>query len=220
MTKTFKVELWDIDKVKPYPKNAKNHPPEQIARLAKTISKFGWDQPIVVDKDGVIIKGHGRRLAAIHIYMTKVPVIVRDDLTKEEADAARISDNSVSSTSYDTNMLQEELKRIMGTDSISFSLEDMGLSDKEQTLLMEELDIAEINAIMDDTHKETDKQRTADQERIEASDREEIRVAEAFGFKTVRRDDARTINAFISVAEDATGLAGREAFFAHLKTIT
>ena len=50
----LKVELWDIERVKPYPKNAKTHPDEQIERLSRTISRFGWDQPIVVDKHGAL----------------------------------------------------------------------------------------------------------------------------------------------------------------------
>jgi hypothetical protein len=80
----LKVELWDIERVKPYPKNTKLHPDEQIERLSRTISRFGWDQPIVVDKHGVIIKGHGRRLAALKLGLKKVPVCVRRDLSQDE----------------------------------------------------------------------------------------------------------------------------------------
>lgn len=53
-----------IPEIKPYPKNAKLHPAEQVELIAKSIKRFGWQQPIVVDKDHTIIVGHGRWLAA------------------------------------------------------------------------------------------------------------------------------------------------------------
>ncbi|MCV5918272.1 ParB N-terminal domain-containing protein, partial [Escherichia coli] len=61
------VELRPLDWLKPYERNAKLHPPDQVRRLAATIRAHGWDQPIVVEPDGTIIKGHGRRLAAIEL---------------------------------------------------------------------------------------------------------------------------------------------------------
>ena len=61
----FKVESWDVEKLIPYENNVKIHDEKQVKKIAESIKRFGWDQPIVVDKDGVIIKGHGRRLAAL-----------------------------------------------------------------------------------------------------------------------------------------------------------
>src|SRR5438270_12711821 len=123
----LKVELWDIERVKPYPKNTKLHPDEQIERLSRIISRFGWDQPIVVDKHGVIIKGHGRRLAAIKLGVKQVPVWVRADLTQEEADAARIADNAVIGMQFDTGMMQEELRRLL-EDGESMNADDLRLT--------------------------------------------------------------------------------------------
>ena len=94
----FPVRMVEINKIIPYDSNVKIHDDEQIEKLANNIKKFGFDQPIVVDKDNVIIKGHGRRLACLKLGLDRVPVIVRDDLTKEEADAARLSDNRVTSS--------------------------------------------------------------------------------------------------------------------------
>ncbi|MFH3639762.1 ParB/Srx family N-terminal domain-containing protein, partial [Acinetobacter baumannii] len=81
-----------VDDVKPYELNAKIHSEEQVAKIAESIARFGWDQPIVVDKNGVIIKGHGRRLAAIKLGLIEVPVLVRDDLNEEQVKAARLAD--------------------------------------------------------------------------------------------------------------------------------
>ena len=59
--------------------NAKAHPIEQIDKIAASTAAFGFDQPIVVDADGVIIKGHGRREASLRIGLERVPVFVRHD---------------------------------------------------------------------------------------------------------------------------------------------
>ena len=81
------IEIWDIKDLVPYEMNAKKHPQDQVEKLATAITKFGWTQPIVVWNNGEIIAGHGRRLAALHLGMKKVPVVVRSDLSKVEADA-------------------------------------------------------------------------------------------------------------------------------------
>lgn len=206
----MKVELWDITKLIPYEKNAKKHPTEQIKRLAATIQKFGWDQPIVVWTDGSIIKGHGRRLAAMELGLDKVPVLVRSDLTQEQADAARISDNAVSSTEYDTKMLQEELHRIMAIETIDFTTDDLGLAEKDKKLLLEELDVPELTAIMEDTHAEIERQKTEDAVRVEKADKTDVKLIEAFGFKVVTGDQARVIARQMVQGEALTGKTGAE----------
>jgi len=74
--------VWkDINSLIPYVSNTKKHPDSQIDKLAGAIAEFGFDQPIVVDGDGVIIKGHGRLLASKKLQLNQVPVLVRTDLT-------------------------------------------------------------------------------------------------------------------------------------------
>ena len=63
----------DINEIKPYPKNAKEHTPTQVKKIAASIQEFGFNQPIVLDKDGVIIVGHGRYESAKELKMQKVP---------------------------------------------------------------------------------------------------------------------------------------------------
>jgi ParB-like nuclease domain len=94
----------------PYAQNAKRHSNTQVDRLAGIIARFGFDVPIVVDGDGVIVKGHARREAALRLKMEKVPVVVRSDLTEHELMAARIADNRVAEgQEYDVEKLQLEL---------------------------------------------------------------------------------------------------------------
>src|SRR5262245_29803332 len=89
------VETWKLDQIKPYDRNARQHPEVQIELLAKLMTKHGVDQPIVVDEDGVILKGHGRRLAAIKAGFNEFPVVVHKGLCDTEKRGLRIADNKV-----------------------------------------------------------------------------------------------------------------------------
>lgn len=90
---TFPVKFMAPTDLKPYWRNNKKHSQRQIEDLGRTLKQFGFDQPIVVDENNVIIKGHGRYLAATYYNLSTVPVVVRDDLSEEQARAARIIDN-------------------------------------------------------------------------------------------------------------------------------
>ena len=84
--------------IKPYTKNAKKHPKKQIEQVANSIKEFGMNQPIVVDKDGVIIVGHGRYEACKHLGWTNEEILKHVkivDLTKEQANAYRLADNKL-----------------------------------------------------------------------------------------------------------------------------
>lgn len=87
--------LWKLDDIKPYPNNAKTHPPEQVNLLAELMRKFGVDQPIVVDEDGVILKGHGRLQAAYVAKFEEFPVVQHIGLSDSDKIALRLSDNQV-----------------------------------------------------------------------------------------------------------------------------
>ena len=82
----------NIDLIKPYIKNAKKHPKKQVEQIAKSIEEFGFNQPIVVDKDNVVIVGHGRLEAAKLLGLTDVPTTTVD-LTEEQAKAYRLADS-------------------------------------------------------------------------------------------------------------------------------
>lgn len=132
------TEVWDVEALIPYDDNAKIHTEEQIKALSKAIKKFGWDQPIVVEEDGTIIKGHGRRLAAMELGLLKVPVIVRRDLTKDQARAARLSDNRVALGDIDESALRRELSSL----NVAFDgdLGDLGFSNEELGFLQGDID--------------------------------------------------------------------------------
>lgn len=100
-----------ITDIKPYPKNAKKHPKKQIEQVANSIKEFGMNQPIVVDKQGVIIVGHGRYEALKSLGMEiKDEYIKVVDLTEEQAKAYRLADNKLNESEWDMDLVIEELK--------------------------------------------------------------------------------------------------------------
>ena len=104
------IENWEIEKLIPYDKNHKVHDEAQINDLVRIIENQGFDQPIVVDETGVILKGHGRRLAALKLNMRFAPVIVRRGLSDVEKNAMRIADNLIARRGQiDQEVLQSEV---------------------------------------------------------------------------------------------------------------
>lgn len=208
MTTEPKLQIWDINKVVPYEKNAKKHPDEQIEKLATSIRELGWTSPITVDRKGMIIGGHGRRLAALKLGLKKVPVIVRDDLTDEQAMALRLADNRVVSTDYDTLLLQEELAELHMAD---FDLSILGFDEKELSFLIDELDMEFVDAVTDDVTAALDEQKAAHEEAFREVGQREVPIAQALGFKTITGDKERVVARFIAQLEIETGKKGAEA---------
>lgn len=111
----------------PYKGNAKKHDNKQIKNVAESIRQYGFVQPVVVDKDGVIVIGHCRALAAKKLGMEMVPCVCVDDLTTEQVDALRLVDNKSNESPWDNDLLREELP---GLDLSAFDF-DWGLKEDE-----------------------------------------------------------------------------------------
>ena len=90
----MEVKSMSIDDIKPYENNPRDND-DAVDSVANSIKEFGWQQPIVVDKDMVIIVGHTRYKAAKKLGMDKVPVVVASKLTPEQVKAYRLADNKV-----------------------------------------------------------------------------------------------------------------------------
>lgn len=93
----------------PYAKNAKKHDKTQIKNVAESIKQYGFVQPIVIDRDGVIVIGHCRALAAKKLGMEEVPCVCVDDLTPEQVNALRLVDNKSNESEWDFDLLADEL---------------------------------------------------------------------------------------------------------------
>lgn len=101
-----------IGELIPYEKNAKKHEKRQVANVAESIRQYGFVQPVVIDRDGVIVIGHCRVMAAKKLGMAEVPCVSVEDLTPEQANALRIVDNKTNESPWDLSMLSEELPEL------------------------------------------------------------------------------------------------------------
>lgn len=109
----LKIEYVPIETIKPYAGNAKLHPQEQIDQIKKSIELMGFDDPIAIWKNGEIIEGHGRLLAAQQLGMTTVPIIRLDDLTDEQRRSYALIHNKLTMNSgFDAEVLELELAEI------------------------------------------------------------------------------------------------------------
>lgn len=135
----------------PYSKNAKKHDKKQIDNVAESIRQFGFVQPVVVDKDNVIVIGHCRVLAAKKLGLAEVPCVRVDGLTSEQVEALRIIDNKSNEAPWDMELLEESIASI-SFDGFSF---DWGLND------IETIDWDKVQEISGDNYEkpETDKLR-------------------------------------------------------------
>lgn len=119
----MKVKEWEIDKIKPYENNPRQNE-DAVDKVAASIKEFGWQQPIVVDRDGVIIVGHTRWKAAKQLGLTTAPVTVAEDLTEEQARAYRLADNKTAEFSgWDFEALDSELFQIENIEMAAFGFE-------------------------------------------------------------------------------------------------
>jgi len=122
----LKIVYMSPGSLKPYPANAKKHPPEQVKHIANSIREFGFRQPLVIDADNVIVIGHGRLLAAKELGLESVPVVRADDLTQEQIRALRLADNKTNESEYDFTALEEELAEL----ALDFDMSDFGFDEE------------------------------------------------------------------------------------------
>ena len=135
--KTMKLELMDLSLLKPDPLNVKIHPKEQVERIAQSVQKR-WTNPILVDDNLIIVAGHGRRLAALHLGLEKVPVIVLHNLTEAERIQYQIFDNkSAEMAEWNWENLQAQMDKLieMGAD-----IEETGWTEAELDEMLNYLD--------------------------------------------------------------------------------
>lgn len=96
----------------PYKRNTKMHDRRQILNVAESIRQYGFVQPIVIDKNNVVVIGHCRLAAALELDMQEVPCVCVDDLTPKQVKALRIVDNKTNESPWDFDILGRELEDI------------------------------------------------------------------------------------------------------------
>lgn len=117
------VQQVKIEKVKPYDKNPRKNK-AAVDYVANPIKEFGFQQPIVVDKDMVVIAGHTRLKAAKKLKLKEVPVVIADNLTEEQVKAYRLADNKTAEKAeWDFDLLTDEL---LSLQELDFDMEQFG----------------------------------------------------------------------------------------------
>ena len=125
------IVMRKVSDLKPYDKNAKKHDETQVANVANSIRRFGWQQPIVIDENGVVVIGHCRLMAAKKLKLKEVPVTVASGLTEDEIKELRIADNKTNESPWDLGLLAEDID---GLDFEGFELDfnfDIDSADEE-----------------------------------------------------------------------------------------
>jgi hypothetical protein len=129
-----KIEIRPLSEITPYEKNARKIPQRAIDKVAASLLEYGWQQPIVVDKNGVIVVGHVRRLGALQLGWTEAPVHVADNLTPAQIRAYRLMDNrSNSESTFDLDLLAPEIAELS---ALSFDLSLTGFNVHELDVLL------------------------------------------------------------------------------------
>lgn len=124
----MEIQYRRLDEITPYENNAKTHDQTQINNVAESIKQYGFVQPIVVDRDGVIVIGHCRALAAKKLGMESVPCVCVDDLTPEQVNALRLVDNKSNESDWDFDLLADELEKL---DLTGFNF-DWGIENEDE----------------------------------------------------------------------------------------
>ena len=171
----YQIQTRGINEIKPYKNNAKLHPQEQIDKICRSIALTGFDQPIVINSNNIIIKGHGRLLAAKQLGLTDVPVIVLD-VPDAVADKARLIDNKAGESEYDLDLLVKELTKFSeeitdtGYDTEEFNKLVMKLEDETAIANYDWDSLATSTTVFDKKETKTNTEQTQKQQSVNTSD--------------------------------------------------
>ena len=129
-----------IDELKPDPANPRRHAKKQVRQIAESIRTFGFVAPILIDRDGNVIAGHGRLAACRPLGITEVPTLCLDHLTPTQARAFMIADNRLAEIAiWDDRLLAEQLKEL-SLIGLDFNIEVIGFEMGEIDLRIASLD--------------------------------------------------------------------------------
>ena len=137
----MQIEQIQLEALIPYINNSRTHSDEQVAQIAASIKEFGFNNPILVDKDSGIIAGHGRLQAARNLGLTEVPCVRLEHLTETQRKAYIIADNRLAlNAGWDNELLTIELNELLAD---GFALEILGFDSDELKTLLDPLEPTE-----------------------------------------------------------------------------
>ena len=120
MNSSIEIVMRKIGELKPYENNPR-HNDMAVDAVAASIQQFGFKNPVIIDKDGVIVAGHTRYKAAKKLGITDIPCISADDLSDEQIKAFRLADNKTAELAeWDEDLLGKEMQEIINIDMSQF----------------------------------------------------------------------------------------------------
>lgn len=135
------IPLWEIEKLRPYEKNARMHSQEQVEEIAASMLEFGFTNPILIDEQDGILAGHGRLMAANYLGLKRVPVVALTHLSEAQKRAYIIADNQLAlKSSWDDGILRKE---ILALKEQGFDLSLTGLTDEDLLRLLPDVEQVE-----------------------------------------------------------------------------
>jgi site-specific DNA-methyltransferase (adenine-specific) len=134
MEMKLKIEYRKVSDLLPYARNARTHSDAQVSQLAASIKEFGFNNPVAVDGDGMILCGHGRVMAAQKLGMTEIPTVCLSHLSDTQKKAYILADNKLAlNAGWDNDMLKVELEDLKFS---NFDLDLVGFSTEELDEIM------------------------------------------------------------------------------------
>jgi DNA modification methylase len=144
---TLSIDNVPLDRLKPDPKNARQHSAKQIRQIAQSIESFGFNVPLLIDRDLNVIAGHGRLLACKRLGWSEVPTIRLEHLSESQRRAFMLADNRLTEiAAWDDRLLAEQLQALSSAE-LDFDIETIGFDMGEIDLRIESLNAKEAGAV-------------------------------------------------------------------------
>lgn len=216
------IEAIDVEKLVDSDNNHKEHSDESVAKLAKSMASLGQIQPVITDKDHVIIAGHGRRMAAVSLGWKKIKVI-RLPVDEMTARKMRIADNLVKNDNVNVDVLAKEIRELSEAleEDVEMILDEVISNDREQDLTLNAISAHSARELDELTVSVTDDVSALakeGEENVQKTDKEEVTLSAGLGFSKFRIEDIRTVKHWIALMKSKTGISDpREAFLAVAK---
>ncbi len=191
--------------LKSWPRNARTHPDKQVRQLARSIRRFGFTHPVLIDEHKRILAGHARVQAAIEVGLAEVPCIEIGHLSETEKRAYVIADNKLALNSgWDRKLLAEEMQSLLAED-VNFDAGALGFSIAETDRMFADFGAADADASNDDGPAAAPRCRPGD---IWQLGPHRLICGDPAVLNTWWGDDAAQM--IITVARDTPGAAGGE----------
>ena len=210
-----RIELWPVEKLRPFEGNARTHDAEQLEQLQASIRQFGFTAPILVDSEDGILAGHGRLEAAKRLGMAEVPVVVLDHLSPLQRRAYVLADNKLAENAgWDDAKLSAELDELLRG---NFDLSSMGFSDDDLRRLSDSLDLGQFEQVSQGFERAEPERQPAGLGLDGASEDEELADSTAESGEVDERhvfsvnllwDDREVVLAAVRLAKAKYGLEG------------